>query len=329
MKIAPVKINIKKTDRNRRKFASIALTIDRDEFLDEVKKIRETFRIDHAKPCPHFEANKQYFENLLKSSKLDNTDILRLWFAIYFMGIYDIVFGSMPVNKMGKLIFKPNGIEQEHKNTRIFIKLHKLLYKNDTYRIESLNFRKAVMDLRKKLDMTPRMDRVIAHAILCNLVKDDDLPLAHAEVNMGGGINQFGFFKSFEMHIALEATIEDVLEAYKRDIMPKLETLYGNGADFTLPVKTFPSIYKDRDRYWKNKGGLGHVYIAAEEIVGKRKYVQAKKELRKLDSKKDESAINKLQEITWKVDDHDYVVKKSIQTYKKLLHNTVENHLNN
>lgn len=310
-----INIKIKKSNKTRRKYASIALTVDRDEFLDEIAKLRKKYNIDHSLVCPHFESNKKYSESLLSSPVLNNTEILRLWFAEFF--------NILPIIIKDDWIYKPDTDIQLQKNVDLSNKLRQLIYRNDDRRNMSQNFQKDIISIRKRLNLTPRMDRVIEHATLCNLVNNEDLLLAHGSVELEDGISDLSLFKCFNMQIALEATVTDVIDAYKKDILPL--QIQSWGIDTTLRINTLTSIRKDRKRYWKNKKGFGHVYLTADETVGINKYKSAKRNIRLLKDFKDRTSREDAEKIIAKVENSTAGIKKSLQRYKGLLNNTVKN----
>ena len=313
-----IKIDIKKTDKNRRKFATIALTIDRDDLLVEVIKIRKKYQINAEKECPHIKHNREYFEGLL-SKKLDNTELLRLWFAIEYHSLHRIL--------RDKQVYKPDPEHQRQQITALLNNIAKLRYKDDKTRVYCDSFAKTVDSLRKKLNLSPQMEKVVAHAILCNLVKVDDLQPAYAytdfEQSSAGDYNRL---KDFVMRISLQATLKDVTNAYNRDIKPFQVPAYG--IDTTIPLSTKDEVFRDRERYWLNKQGLGYKMIAAEE-VGLAKYKRAKKTYRtlkkipntskqRIERQEAERFINRVESLT-------PGIKKSVQRYKTLLRKTVQN----
>lgn len=310
-----INIKIKNNDGNRRKYATVALTVDRDEFLHEVDKLRKKYNIDYKVVCPHFEFNKKYFEELLSSKLINDTHLLRLWFAEFF--------NILPTIIKDNWIYEPDTELQLQENVNLANRLRRLIYRNNNKRKITQEFQEDVTNIRKRLNLTPRMDRVIEHATLCNVVKDEDLLLAHGSFELAEGISDLSLFKCFNIQVSLEATQDDIVEAYKRDILPLQVRSWG--VDTTLPIATLPSIRIDRERFWKNKKGYGHVYITAGETVGINNYKRAKRVLRKLKDYKNRNSRIEAEKIIEKVENSSAGIKKSLQRYKKLLNRTVKN----
>lgn len=313
-----IKIDIKNTDENRRRFATVVLTIDRNDFLIEAEKIRSTFQIEAETECPHKTRNKGYYERLL-TQKLDNTILLRLWYAVEYNSLHEYI--------KDKQIYKPDPEHQKHQTLLLLNKVSKLRYKNGKNRKLCDDFAKKVTTLRKKLNLSPQMDRVISHAILCNVVKAEDLRLAYAYVDFEEGVgDDFNRMKSFIMQVSLQATLQDVVEAYNCDIKPFQVQAYG--VDTTIPLATKDEVFRDRERYWLNKQGLGYKMIAAKE-EGLAQYKRAQKTYKalKMVPNTPEQRRERLEaeRIVTRVENLTPGIKKSVQRYKILLQNTVQN----
>jgi len=319
-----VQIDIEENEKNRRKYAAVALTVDREDFLSEIHAVRHKFNADSISECPHTKKGKEYFESFL-SRKLDNRDILRLWFANHFGILFKIMRDDWE--------YEPDPNEQIQHNTAELNELISLLgrrrnpYANDL----SSEFSQTITFLRRKLHTTQRMERIIAHAIICNRVTEGDLVLAYAEEEYESPRpkTMIQDFSHFHMHISREATLDDIIEAYRRDIVPRQK--HSRGLDTTVPFNTKDEIIRDRERYWLHKSGLTHKEIAISEH--RQEYMKAEKIIHATKDALTQEKTNQRIDAQDIFDKFDYMyaptIKKSIARYRKLLRKTITNLSNN
>ncbi len=310
-----VDIDIEENEKNRRKFAAIALTVDREDFQKILLKIRYQFNIDTSRNCPHSKEGKSYFESFL-ASKTDTTDLLKLWFSLRFGGLYDIlsqdIWYDIPDSKQ----------HVQQKESGLYNRLISYAFGKRKREMKITDeFGKTLTNLRRQLHTSERMERVLAHAIICNKVTVDDL--SGVQVSQEFEKNKNGvptLFIHFNMSIPLEATLDDVVNAYRKEILPAQNS--GWGVDRTIPSSTKDEIFRDRKRYWQNKSGTGYKLIAAGE-EGLDKYKKAmsdSKRLRKVPLNQDlRKQKEEAERIISHVDIATPAVKKSVNRYKQLL----------
>lgn len=308
-----IEINIERTKKNKRKFASIALIIDKNEFVETAKRIRRKYKIESNRACPHVKRAHKYPLNILKG-KIDNTEILRLWFSNKF-GLMNDIFKD-------HWTFKGDPITRTYQNMMTVNEVDKILYRNKNATKIAQDFNEDIVNIRKKMRLTSRMERVMAHAILCNCVNENDISLAYAKRYFAEGEQKYtGVFDGFVMYISLEATAEDVRKAYERDIKPIQGHYYG--IDEALPDETKASIYEDREIYWKKKGGTPRLHIAADKAgVSRKQYLIYQKLDKNTETDKNRSGRKIAERKIREVLSADETVKKALQRYRKLLTET-------
>jgi hypothetical protein len=240
-------------------------------------------------------------------SNIDDTEALRLWFS----------------NNFGLLneIYKDNWVNESGTDMELVNKVNEIIYRNRVYAKLFDNFSEEVVNLRKRMHLTSRFERVIAHSILCNLVQEKDYWITYAKRMYAEGKQKYtGVFDGFDMFISPEATKKDIIEAYERDIKPIQGPHYG--IDATVPSSTKQSIFEDRERYWKRESGLGPSLISASEQkgFGIRKYKEAKKFIHEIPTTaKEKEEFDKKDIALENVKRYVPAIKKSVYRYKEML----------
>lgn len=250
-----VKINIgDETNSDKRKFTSVSMTIDRDDVVNEIERLRSLYKITPPSTCCHL-ANvlipKTYFNQTILSN---STDILIVWFGCKYLGAYKWYSNSFnePLNTHHQP--KSNILHDHSKNFPAL---------NDKFESEIRNF-------CLKNSLSQRMERVIAHATICNLVDGEDIRLAYAipkEETFQTNDEYFPTISGFLMTISHDATKTDVIEAYEQDVRP-YQMAIREEVDASIPKNNKREViynqFKVREMYWRHKEGITIPTLAKE-----------------------------------------------------------------
>ncbi|KKS96370.1 MAG: hypothetical protein UV73_C0011G0042 [Candidatus Gottesmanbacteria bacterium GW2011_GWA2_43_14] len=244
MKITPVAIKI--TDL--RKFAEVAFLVDRDDFLQDLIKLRKKWGLD--KQLLLLPPTKPWFTFpwQVKDSQLES----------YIKATVKLETADANSNKMGKM-----SIKDKNKYLRNLKKTERLLPSND--------FRSGIMDLRKKYRRPPNFDRIIAHSVIYGEVTNQDFISCEAKIIYPE--QEFPqYFQDTKLVIELYPPVKtEEIEKIIKNVLPAQVKKYekhfirGNIEDYD----TRPTIVRNRGWYWfKKNHSWSQVYKKAEIDIG-------------------------------------------------------------
>ena len=238
-----VTINIgDKTSLEKRKFTIVSYTVDRDDVIQKIEELRKKFRITPSGTCCHHNNTsipKNYFSDKIL---MNPTDSLVVWFGCKYLKAYSWYRNS----NNGKLDNgEANKLIDHTKNTPALIG----------------SFEDEIRNFCLKKGISERMERLIAHATICNLVNEDDIYLVYAvpkEEDMQTNDDFFATTSGFLMTISHDASKKDVIEAYERDVRP-FQMAIKEDVDVTIPVNGKRDVvygqFKVRNWYVRHKNG--------------------------------------------------------------------------
>lgn len=241
-------VNIRIQDTRR--FADVALLLDRVDFLDNLHGLRKKW--DSVIEVSQRE-KPHWLEIDIPSTKDNSVE-----HVVLFEEAEEILNDEV----------RTDDVEKYEEDMR-----HFFFFLEDAFRaLPKYDFQFDIVGLRKKYRKPGNFDRVIAHSLLYNEVSDDDYVVC--EVKMGANkregiydMSQF-FYPDPTIVFYPGATLADIEQAFKNDGQRILKEYEDKFMKSTYSkTDTMNNIKRDRSWYWLKKQGLsyGQILKSAEK----------------------------------------------------------------